>query len=162
MELNQILERLQSTIDNLKTLDEDHFEFTDFVADFRLVSNISKHHVSGYGVVCDTAGWYPKWYPESGFTWGLTRFSVNLFYQESCHRTFIIEGLMKHHGLSQTLIGVLFFGETLVKNANQENEIWFKSSNNFTLKQTIARFHLMHTGLEMGVINPDWDNKLGS
>ena len=162
MELNKVLERLQSTIDKLKNLDESQFEFTAFVTDWRLHSDITKHHVTGYGVVCDTVGWYPRWYPESGFTYKLCTYNVNLFYEEDFHPKSIIKGLMKHHGISQTLVGVLFFGECFIKNSNQQDEVWFKSANFFTLDKSIERFEMMHTGIEMGLINPNWESNLGS
>jgi hypothetical protein len=105
MEKKEILKRLWATIKKLVNLPDENFKYNLYVTK----GDVDK----GCGTVCCVAGWYPKWFPESGLKWrliddGYNR-SVTLGYWEDLK----IDILSDYHGLSLNIIYFLFYGNRI-------------------------------------------------
>lgn len=135
--LNEVLEILDGTIANMKTLKESEFDYSDFVSDFNLISQC--------GTVCCVAGWYPKWYPKSAFSWK----EHNLYAGGSDRSNSIAHALSEFHGLSCSLINVFFFGDRLY-------EYGFLDDRDLVLLEVIERFEKMRNLLASGEIPLDY------
>jgi hypothetical protein len=99
MEKRQILHRLWATVKQLVNLPDDNFAYNLYVTK----GNIDK----GCGTVCCVAGWYPKWFPESGLKWeSIADKTVKLCNWE----TLVSDCLEDYHGLSFEIICFLFYG----------------------------------------------------
>lgn len=129
-----VLERLQATIDNLRSLPNSKFSYEVFVDQYD-----SKKEC---GTVCCVAGWYPKWFPKSGLIWEDDTLSVKSRDKE------IDTVLKKHHGLSKELISILFYG--------QERTI------NYRFKLPKAKKNIMvdnSASFSLGLENRDYSSK---
>lgn len=110
MEKDIILGRLKDTIDHLKSLPEDQFDYGSYVSEFNSGSSC--------GTVCCVAGWYPKWFPEAVLEWyptGERFFSIRPSNHEEDETPFDVESqvelaLMQWHGLEESIISFLFYG----------------------------------------------------
>lgn len=91
------IDRLAATIEKMKELREEQFNYTFFVSQFEEGKNC--------GTVCCVAGWYPKWFPESGIYWGQRTINPN----DSLLQ--IKDRLSYFHGLNIEIIKYLFFGD---------------------------------------------------
>ena len=110
--------------------------------------------------VADFVGWYPVWFPKSGFSYEFKNNDVFLTYEGSPKQEDIIAGLCEWHGLSKTIIGCLFFGEIIIINPNKPNKTVFKSFNTISRVQLIKRFEAMYRCIDQNLIDPNWTNNL--
>lgn len=60
MNYPQYIINLEKILEKIKTLKEEEFDFSDYV---------SRCNKKKCGTVCCVVGWFPKWFPKSGFTW---------------------------------------------------------------------------------------------
>ncbi len=104
-----VLKRLNATLKNLKELPNSNFNYGDFVKRKKTIDGVT------CGTVCCVAGWYPKWFPKSGLTW-------DQFGLSAPEGADVSDMLMKHHGISNDLVSVLFYGQKEIFNS-QKNDL---------------------------------------
>ena len=151
MTLQETIQRFQTLIEKAELLHDDEFNFSDLVNDSIVKQENGK--AVACGTVCCFAGWMPQWFPDSGFKWEITNWKkVYLSFRGGIWRESMVCGLVEWFGVSSEIIGCLFFGESLIVNANTPQEVWFKSFNTFTRTELIERFKKMRDCLEMEVV----------
>lgn len=95
METKLIIERLQLTIDNLKKLKPEQFNYAEVVSEF--------DEEKGCGTVCCVMGFYPVWYPDH-FKYHKNRSDGNYS---------VIHIFEDYHGITRHEKYALFYGERL-------------------------------------------------
>ena len=119
MELNQILERLDYTIEKAKELKIKQFKYSSVVTDFDFIHNC--------GTVCCIFGHYPNWGIE-GFYYDIDQWeNVTVSGPNGDWHT----DLMAYHGLTWKTIHFLFFG-SVISSPTQDIRL--------SLKNVIQRF----------------------
>lgn len=108
MEKFLIIRRLNGTIKMLKSLKDRQFYFSDYVKKYK-----EKKNGTLCGTVCCVAGWYPKYFPKSEMVW--SRYDDNNVMVTSNKWGNIDRGLGEYHGLSESFISALFYGNSLVE-----------------------------------------------
>jgi len=120
MKKKQILDRLWTTIEQLVNLSPRKFKYSETVAkgDLKKVC----------GTVCCVAGWYPKWFPESGLEYRLREISVDpspgevpYVYVSGNHLP-MNHTLKYYHGLAHSIINFLFYGECIYIRLSEKGE----------------------------------------
>lgn len=102
------VEKLELILEKIKTLKPKQFNFAHFVSDY--------DEENGCGTVCCIVGWFPKFFPKSGFKWkdGELRSEI--------YETKRTEGIQQHlcQLLNLPLVWVeyLFFGYSKKPNNN--------------------------------------------
>lgn len=117
-----ILSRLWSTIEMLYQLKEEDFRYNSFIAE-------SHNHC---GTVCCVAGWYPKYFPESGLRW--MNGEEGILQLDSGYPWDVNPKLIKHHGVSFYLIEILFYGTKKEVELSDLGYDLFKSINQKWIK----------------------------
>ncbi len=100
MKKQLIIQRFQDTIDMMKQLKPEEFDYGDFVSERK----------ENCGTVCCIAGWYPKYFPESELIWSSTRSKFYLDLTNLNNSTDVMPVLMKWHGISRELANAIFYG----------------------------------------------------
>lgn len=135
MEKQLIIDRLQATIDMLKSLTPQSFNYGNWV---------SESDADGKcGTVCCAAGWYPKYFPEAGLKWKSS-------YDHRTGKPYVyltnpvigIDGaLMDWHGISRYVMNALFYGCSLYAWGGKEFlPNWQSTLETRMLAEAIARF----------------------
>lgn len=104
MEKALILERLKATRTMMDTLKEEQFNYGNFIYEFE----------NECGTVCCIAGWYPKWFPDSGLKWGKIGDHLSLVSDKPSYIA-VFSVLSKFHGLNELTIFALFAGRHIGK-----------------------------------------------
>lgn len=117
MEKTQILQRLQLTIDRLKTLKDSQYLNA---AGYGYVKTVGKNGLTSCG---DVAGWYPIWFPDAGVKMCGCGVDFDL------HNVFLT--LSDFHGVGTRLIAYLFLRRNLGN--MQADTAW-------TLQETINKW----------------------
>lgn len=142
--LTKVIEQLDLTIANMKTLKESEFDYSYLVSEF--------DEEKKCGTVCCVAGWYPKWYPESGFRWVVT--NKNWPSMRNNHYSYdsyncIYQALSDFHGVSQYIVKILFYGYDCT-------EFDFITPKFYPLPDVIERFEKMRNLLATEQIPLDY------
>ncbi len=143
MEKQEVLSRLRTTLAHMKELDETQFYYGSFCDTF--------DYERQCGTVCCIAGHYPNWglgdfcYKENNVS-DMDLFSIEF---KEC----IIGALMNYHGLSEGIIGYLFYGSPLFFEAMG---IMGSVKSNCSLSVVITRFEFIYKELESGTLQPDF------
>lgn len=156
------IERLDATIEKIKTLKPEQFNYDAFVTEGK----------DGCGTTCCVAGWYPIWFPESKLKWVrsnnnydtkdtvLLETSVMPFNPTSMDRNYyIIKSLVEYHGLTRKVIKALFTGDGLATVGSDDyilKSIWF--CNDSKINDILQRFETVRALLMIGNHN-DFLNK---
>lgn len=99
MNKKQVLKRLNATLQQLLKLEPGQFYYSSYVASFN-ANNLC-------GTTCCVAGWYPQWFPKSGFQYNKYR------EQKLVHNKYSIEFALKtYHGIGLSFVRCLFYGES--------------------------------------------------
>ena len=145
MELNQVLERLQFTIDKAKLLKDWQFVYCRYVTAYDVEN--------ACGTVCCIAGHYPNW--------GITEFSI--IYNKDFYYNYQLvynefetaeNGLPFFHGISVDLVNFLFYGFPIEHHLFLQFGAYYSSM--LQLPQVITRFEYVHKLLAEGTILPDF------
>lgn len=138
------IKRLESTLMRLMSLNEDSFYYATYVNQF----------AGECGTVCCVAGWYPEWFPESGFKWFRSVnewIEVTLIHESMSGTERIFERhdiiqahLSVWHGLPLEEIDYLFYGGATIDRPG------FGSDDN--LRTVISRFQYVIEGLKNDTI----------
>lgn len=125
MTTKQKIVKLNWTINKLKKLKPQQFQYNTYVEHFNYETNC--------GTVCYIVGWYPKWFPSSKFTWDGEKLS-KLKHED--YLANIRGALKKYHGLEIEEINYLFYGEVY----KEEPELSFLERKHLTIENVIKRF----------------------
>lgn len=117
MEKQLILERLQLTIDKLKTLKESQYLNR---SGYGYVKTVDKNGLTSCG---DVAGWYPIWFPDSGVK--MCGYGIDFDFRNG------FTTLSLYHGVNSRIVGYLFFRRNL--HGMQADDAW-------TLQETINKW----------------------
>jgi len=148
MKLKNVLIRLKKTIDLSKTLENHQFSYEKFVNEYDVETNC--------GTVCCIAGHYPNWGIE-GFKYEKRVFGdYYLDTNEILRYSYTEDALSYYHGLSLSLIIVLFCG----KNCDGTFTDCFDkyiTLHDYKLSDVIHRFETVYELLKNKTISPDWE-----
>lgn len=129
MEKEEVLNKLIQTRDNLLTLKPEEFAYDSLVSEY--------DNETSCGTVCCAVGWYPKWYPESGFFW--KRYAYGIALEHKRGSSDISKYLMDFHGISENLVQTLFYGSNF-KPLDIES-LWSYEMEQYTLEELVERFN---------------------
>lgn len=101
----QIIRRLEATLKRLKATHYTKFDYTQWVSS----DEVTKDKTCG--TVCCVGGWYPQWFPRSGFYWKRNKTEGKLDLMHNTYRDKIKDALSNRHGLNNQMIECLFLGE---------------------------------------------------
>ena len=138
MELNQVLERLDYTIEKAKGLKLNQFNYSEYVSKFDFENNC--------GTVCCIAGHYPNWNIE-GFVY--LNYSLH-----SIPSLYIIDALSDYHGLSEDIAYFLFHNYSINSPLFAEFEEILPLEK-VTLSYVLERFEFVRKLLASGEITPN-------
>lgn len=113
MDIKVIESRMLKTINMLYSLEPEEFNFNKWVSSYDMKNNCAR--------VCDIAGWYPKYVPESGLFWDnhLGEFSIRT--NKGDYLQHIFEHLSEWHGFNKSLVKYLFVPNTELEAGNKNN-----------------------------------------
>lgn len=99
------IDRLQHTIDMLRTLKPDQFYYKSFVNEMH----------GDCGTICCVGGWYPKWFPDAGLVWVKGSLknvpTIGVLGRRHIDLNDIIFRLMLWHDITNIECSHLFFGD---------------------------------------------------
>jgi len=96
------VEKLELILEKVKTLEPEQFVLSDFVYEY--------NDQDGCGTVCCIVGWFPKFFPKSGFIWEHGDLKSKIF--ESKRIYDIQQHLSQLLNLPINWIEYLFFGDS--------------------------------------------------
>lgn len=101
------IERMTRTLDMLKSLPSESFRLSDWVTRWE----------DGCGTVCCIAGWYPKYIPEAGLTWGKSSNKpvALLTKEKSSDLSNLLLALANWHMVNERLVRVIFLPSSMYK-----------------------------------------------
>jgi len=126
MENKLIIERLQLTIDNLKKLKPEQFNYAEIVTKF--------DETKGCGTVCCVMGFYPVWYKES-FKYRKIKSGVSTFMYTVDNKE-----VESYHGITSFEFFSLFYGYGL---AVPKLDSIVTMSEYVSLYEVIDRFEIL-------------------
>ena len=148
--IEEVVEKLRHTIDNIKTLKPQQFSYSDFI----------KKSTDKCGTVCCIAGWYPKWYPTGRLQWVKVRLSlqsislvdslapVGDILANSCNQITI--ALSEIHGITYTTAAALFTGHALLIKGSVAMQFVNDRLGSVTLEEVIERFEFVLKRIQDG------------
>lgn len=101
----EVLSKLNDTLKKMKELDPKKFNYAHFVTECDLNKVC--------GTVCCILGWYPLWFPESGFKWIVPTgvvIKIKLRFGENEMEDIELASLA-YHSISSKLNLILFYGD---------------------------------------------------
>jgi hypothetical protein len=100
------IERLRATKEMLESLPDDKFYYSNFVTE----------HDGKCGTVCCAAGWYPKYFPDTGIRWALGGKDdrTGIISTKTRFRSDVPGALAKWHGLNRGIIRTLFYSNEFI------------------------------------------------
>jgi hypothetical protein len=105
MDKNLVIQRLENTIEKLKQLPPENFNYSLWITDSK----------EDCGTVCCVGGWYPKWFPQSGLIWVDILGGVEIDHVDGM---LIVDALSAWHGISIPETKALFAGQMLFDKQN--------------------------------------------
>lgn len=109
MKKEEIIQRLEATLIMLHSLKAGEFNYKHYIA------KDNPEHTCG--TTCCLAGWYPRYFPESGLIWEKGVSSVVLTFEYGVSRrglgVDVEQVLADYHGFSAPLTRAIFYGAGL-------------------------------------------------